>query len=86
MDQSLQESVNYNYDIRFLDESALQSITNLQELIAQDLPSPDIFRLHDKDYFKNLLKLDRYVIGVFVDGCLIAYSPITAPEKGRILE
>lgn len=81
MDQSLQESVNYNYDMRFLDESALQSIANLQELIAQDLPSPDIFRLHDKDYFKDLLKLDRSIIGVIVDGCLIAYSLINAPGK-----
>lgn len=67
--------------MRFLDESALQDILNLQELIALGLPSPEIFRLHDEDYFRSLFKSERSVIGVIVDGSLIAYSLIYIPGK-----
>jgi ribosomal protein S18 acetylase RimI-like enzyme len=70
------------YEMKFLDESALQDILNLQELIARDLPSPEIFRLHDEDYFSRLFRLERSVIGVIVDGSLIAYSLIYIPGKG----
>lgn len=68
-------------EMRFLDESALQDILNLQEQIAGGLPSPEIFRLHDADYFRSLFKSERYVIGVIVDGSLIAYSLIYIPGK-----
>jgi ribosomal protein S18 acetylase RimI-like enzyme len=75
----LQESVRY--EMRFLDRSALQDMLNLQELIARDIPSPEIFRLHDEDYFRRLFKSERSVIGVIVDDSLIAYSLIYIPGK-----
>jgi ribosomal protein S18 acetylase RimI-like enzyme len=78
--QPRQQSVGY--EMRFLDENALQDILNLQELIARGLPSPEIFRLHDVDYFKSLFKSERSVIGVIVEGSLIAYSLIYIPGKG----
>jgi ribosomal protein S18 acetylase RimI-like enzyme len=74
-----QQSVRY--EMRFMDESALQDILNLQELIARGLPSPEIFRLHDADYFKGLFKSERSVIGVIAEGSLIAYSLIYIPGK-----
>ncbi len=77
--QPLQESMRY--EMSFLDESALQGILNLQELIARYLPSPEIFRLHDADYFSTLFKSERSVIGVIADGNLIAYSLIFVPGK-----
>jgi len=79
--QSLQEPVIY--DLRFLDESSLQDISNLQDLIARSLPFPEIFRLHDDSYFKSLLKMDRFVIGAVVDEALIAYSLISIPGRGK---
>ncbi len=72
-----------SYDVRFLDERALQAILELQEQVARSLPSPEIFRLHDEDYFRRLLGSDRFVIGVMVEDNLIAYSLITVPGKGN---
>jgi ribosomal protein S18 acetylase RimI-like enzyme len=71
------------YEMRFLDENALQDILNLQELISRGLPSPEIFRMHDEDYFSSLFKSERSVIGVIVDESLIAYSLIYIPGKGE---
>jgi ribosomal protein S18 acetylase RimI-like enzyme len=79
--QSSQESIIY--DLRFLNESSLQPVSNLQELIAGGLPSPEIFRLHDDVYFKSLLTRDRSVIGAVVDESLVAYSLISVPGKGE---
>jgi ribosomal protein S18 acetylase RimI-like enzyme len=80
-DHPSQESLRY--DMRFLDESALQAVSNLQGLIARSLPSLEIFRLHEENYFKSLLKLDRFVIGIIIDDGLIAYSLISVPGKAE---
>jgi len=71
------------YEMRFLDECALQEILDLQDLIAQGLPSPEIFRLHDEDYFRSLLESERSFIGVIVGEHLIAYSLIFIPGEGE---
>ncbi len=70
------------YEMRFLDGRALQEILNLQDMIAQGLPSSEIFRLHDEDYFRSLVGSERSVIGVIVGGYLIAYSLIFIPGEG----
>lgn len=69
--------------MRFLDKMALYDIVNLQKLIAQSLPSPEIFRLHDEDYFGSLLESKRSVIGVIADKELIAYSLIYIPGEEK---
>lgn len=76
---SQQEFVRYG--MRFLDESALQDILNLQDLIAQGLPSSEIFRLHGEDYFWSLFGSERSVIGIIVDERLVAYSLIYIPGE-----
>ncbi len=70
-------------EMRFLDKAALHEIVNLQKLVAQSLPSPEIFRLHDVGYFRSLLESERSVIGVIADGGLIAYSLIYIPGEGK---
>lgn len=71
------------YEMRFLSEAALGDILNLQELIASNLPSPEIFRLHDKGFFLDLFGIERSVIGIIADGILIAYSLIHIPGKSQ---
>jgi ribosomal protein S18 acetylase RimI-like enzyme len=72
-----------SYDLRFLDISALQPVSNLQELVARSLHSPEIFRLHGDDYFKGLLECNRFVIGAIADNSLIAYSLVSIPGNGK---
>jgi len=63
----------------FLDENYLQDILELQNLIARNLSTPEIFRLHEAGYFRDLFGLDRAVIGVLTEDGLIAYSIIRFP-------
>ncbi len=71
-----------SYEVRFLDKDALGEMLNLQEIIAQSLSSPEIFRLHDAEYFWSLLESERSIIGVIADRRLIAYSLIYIPGEG----
>lgn len=72
-----------SYEMKFLDKNALHDIVNLQKLVAQSLQSPEIFRLHDVEYFRRLLESERSVIGVIADRRLIAYSLIYIPGEGN---
>ncbi len=63
----------------FLDRSFLQDILELQDQITRHLPIPEIFRLHEDDFFREIFRLDRAVIGVTTDDGLIAYSIIRLP-------
>jgi ribosomal protein S18 acetylase RimI-like enzyme len=67
----------------FLDENFLQDILDLQNRIARDLPTSEIFRLHEDDYFHEIFRLDRAVIGVTTEDGLIAYSIIRLPGKAE---
>lgn len=71
------------YEMRFLGKMALEDILNLQELIASNLPSPEIFRLHDKGFFLELFKIEHAVIGIITEGTLIAYSLIHIPGRSQ---
>jgi len=68
-----------SYKMCFLDKSFLQDILELQDRITQDLPAPEIFRLLEDDYFSEIFRLDRAVIGVTTEDGLIAYSIIRLP-------
>jgi len=70
-----------DFEMRFLDEGALGEIMELQEAIAVHLPDPEIFMLHDIGFFREVLRLDRSVIGIIAEGRLAAYSLIRVPGE-----
>ncbi len=72
-----------SYEIAFADESALQEIISLQDIIAGSLPYAEIFITHPIEYFRDLFKIERSVIGVFAKEHLIAYSLIYIPGEGK---
>jgi ribosomal protein S18 acetylase RimI-like enzyme len=63
----------------FLGENCLKDILELQNLIARNLSTPEIFRLQETAFFRDLFGLDRAVIGVLTEDGLIAYSIIRFP-------
>ena len=67
------------YEMMFLDEGHLEDAIILQEVMAQNLPDKEIFRLTTPGEFSDLLSLQRRVIGVFTEDGLIAYNVICFP-------
>ena len=67
------------YEMMFLDEGHLEDAIILQEVVAQNLPDKEIFRLTTPGEFSDLLTLQRRVIGVFTEDGLIAYNVICFP-------
>jgi hypothetical protein len=77
----IQEDVYY--EMRFVDESSLNDIMALQDIIINNLDDKEIFRNHSIEYFRDHFKIDNSVIGAFTDDGLIAYSILYIPgEKG----
>lgn len=68
-----------SFEMEFLDESSLQEMIELQDLILGHLPDPEIFFPHDKDYFHRIFQHDRSVLGVKAEDRLAAYSIIRIP-------
>ncbi len=79
----LQVSEIPSFNMKFLESSDLRDICGLQGLVAENLPSQELFRLHDEDYFRELLESDRSAIGITIDDVLIAYSLIVIPGAGQ---
>ena len=75
------------YEMRFLDESAMQEMLDLQELVVHHLPVPEIFRQHDRSYLQELFRrgqsAERSALGVTTRKGLIAYSIIHFPGLAR---
>ena len=71
------------YEMRFLDESAMQEMMDLQELVVHHLPVPEIFRQHERSYLQKIFRLERTAIGVTTRRGLIAYSIIGFPGNDR---
>ncbi len=71
------------YEMRFLDESAMQEMLDLQELVVHHLPVPEIFRQHDRSYLQKIFQQERTAIGVTTRRGLIAYSIIGFPGNDR---
>jgi len=67
------------FEMKFLHTDSLPDLVRLQNVIAANLPCPEIFMQHDDRYFQEILQLERSVIGMINDKELIAYSMIHFP-------
>jgi ribosomal protein S18 acetylase RimI-like enzyme len=65
--------------MKYLDTGSLEDLMELQNIVAASLPCPEIFILHEDEYFKEALCLDRSVLGITADEKLIAFSVIRIP-------
>lgn len=66
-------------EMKFLDEGSLAELLELQNIIAADLPIPEIFMLHDERYFRETLCQEHSAIGAIAGEGLIAFSIIRIP-------
>jgi len=71
------------FEMKYLHRGSLPDLLSLQNVIAANLPSPEIFMLHDDMYFREVLRLDRSIIGVTGEKELIAYSIIRIPGRSN---
>lgn len=67
------------YEMKFLDIGCLTKILQLQDIVAAHLPCKEVFILHDEEYLRQVLSLDRSALGVFAGEQLIAFSIIRIP-------
>jgi len=75
-----------NYEMEFLDEGRLQELIELQDIIIQGLPDPEIFWTHPIDYFREIFKVERSAVGVSTEDGLVAYSLIYIPRECKSQE
>jgi ribosomal protein S18 acetylase RimI-like enzyme len=66
-------------EMRFLESDCLPDLLKLQDLIADGLPCPEIFVLHDERYFQEIMQRERSIIGISSQYRLAAYSIIRIP-------
>ncbi len=67
------------FEMKFLQADCLLDLMRLQNVIASNLSSPEIFMLHDDRYFREVLRHEYSIIGMINDKELIAYSIIRFP-------
>jgi ribosomal protein S18 acetylase RimI-like enzyme len=67
--------------MKFLDINSIDDVIKLQDIMAQALPDKEIFRLTNPEAFRDLLALQRSVIGVLTKYGLIAYNVVSFPGK-----
>jgi ribosomal protein S18 acetylase RimI-like enzyme len=67
------------FEIKFLQAGSLPELLRLQNVIAANLPCPEIFMLHDDFYMREILRHERSVMGVTTEEGLIAFSLIRIP-------
>ncbi|OPY54286.1 MAG: hypothetical protein A4E49_01105 [Methanosaeta sp. PtaU1.Bin112] len=67
------------FEMKFLDASSLADLLELQSIVSANLPCPEIFILHEDEYFQEALRVDRSVLGVTAGEKLIAFSIIAIP-------
>lgn len=69
------------YQMKFLGLNSIDDVIKLQETMAQALPDKEIFRLTTQEEFRDLLALQRSIIGVLTEDGLIAYNVVNFPGK-----
>lgn len=67
------------FQMGFLEMKSLSKLLELQKIISENLPSQEIFILHDEEYFREIFSMKRSVIGVVCNGELVGYSFILIP-------
>jgi ribosomal protein S18 acetylase RimI-like enzyme len=78
-DRGESERNDHPYEMKFLRKDSIQDLVSLQSLIAENLPEPEIFRLHDIEDFRDVFQSEHSVIGVTTPEGLAAYSIIRIP-------
>jgi hypothetical protein len=76
-----QEEVSYV--MRFMDDSNLLEVMDLQGIIIQNLSDKEIFRTHSIDYFIDHFTVENAVIGIFTEDGLIAYNILYFPGENE---
>jgi RimJ/RimL family protein N-acetyltransferase len=74
------EPANVPYTMKFLNESYLEQVLNLQEMIVQNLPSPDLLQPFAPDFMRQHVRNKGRIIGVFADNELIAFRALYFPD------
>jgi len=77
------EKNDHPYEMKFLRKDNIQDLVSLQSLIAENLPEPEIFRLHDDEDFMDVFQSEHSVIGVTTSEGLAAYSIIRIPGLAK---
>jgi GNAT superfamily N-acetyltransferase len=72
-------TVTLPFEMKFLNSGSLADLLELQEVIAANLPCPEIFMMHDDLYLREILRHERSVIGATTEEGLIAFSIIRIP-------
>jgi len=66
-------------ELRSLGSSSLGDLMSLEAIVAECLPSAEIFLLHDEEFFQDILSQRIPAIGIFAGEDLVAYSIIRIP-------
>ena len=74
------EPLSVPYTMRYLDESYLEQVCDLQETICQNLPSPDLLQPFAPDFMCQHVRDKGRIIGVFADQGLIAFRALYFPD------
>ena len=74
------EPLSVSYTMRFLDESYLQQVLDLQAMIVQNLPSPDLLQPFPPDFMRQHVRNKGRIIGVLADQGLIAFRALYFPD------
>jgi GNAT superfamily N-acetyltransferase len=77
--RTVEEAEHSCFEIKFLQADSLPELLQLQNVIAANLPCPEIFMLHDDLYLREIMRHERSVIGVTTQEELIAFSFIRVP-------
>jgi ribosomal protein S18 acetylase RimI-like enzyme len=77
--KNLSMQQDMRYEMRFLEETHLTDIIELQDIISHSLADKEIFRTQSADYFINHLQTKNSIIGTFTEDGLVAYSVLYFP-------
>lgn len=68
------------YTMRYLDESHLEQVLDLQEIIVQNLPSSDLLQPFAPDFMRQHVRNKGRIIGILADNKLIAFRALYFPD------
>jgi RimJ/RimL family protein N-acetyltransferase len=74
------EPLSVSYTMRYLDESHLEQVLDLQGIIVQNLPSPDLLQPFAPDFMRQHVRNKGRIIGVLADNELIAFRALYFPD------
>ena len=71
------------YEIKVLNEKSLQNMINLQDIILNNLQNPMLYEPASPELFTERLVSKKMVVGVEVEGELIAFGIIQIPGESK---